>query len=232
MGSSADVAEIERLLQQARNLMPQLTAQSSIHFDALKEKEFEDAVFDSIKDFTLTGPELILGKLFNEIGFNAVKDELFRHMVITRLIYPVSKLKTIDYLYKYKGIMIERNKIYRYLDKINSMYKEQIQQISYHHTLMILNNALSVVFYDVTTLYFEIEEEDDLRKAGFSKEGRHQHPQILLGLLVSTLGYPLAYEIFEGNKFEGHTMLPVIEAFKNKYQDRKPGNDSRCGLTI
>jgi transposase len=218
IGSSADAAEIERLLQQARNLMPQLTAQSSIHFDALKEKEFEDAVFDSIKDFTLTGPELILGKLFNEIGFNAVKDELFRHMVITRLIYPVSKLKTIDYLYKYKGIMIERNKIYRYLDKINSMYKEQIQQISYHHTLMILNNALSVVFYDVTTLYFEIEEEDDLRKAGFSKEGRHQHPQILLGLLVSTLGYPLAYEIFEGNKFEGHTMLPVIEAFKNKYQ--------------
>src|SRR4030095_14673073 len=151
IGSSADAAEIERLLQQARNLMPQLTAQSSIHFDALKEKEFEDAVFDSIKDFTLTGPELILGKLFNEIGFNAVKDELFRHMVITRLIYPVSKLKTIDYLYKYKGIMIERNKIYRYLDKINSMYKEQIQQISYHHTLMILNNALSVVFYDVTT---------------------------------------------------------------------------------
>jgi transposase len=75
-----------------------------------------------------------------------------------------------------------------------------------------------VVFYDVTTLYFEIEDEDDLRKTGFSKEGKHQHPQILLGLLVSTDGYPLAYEIFEGNKYEGHTLLPVIEKYKHKYQ--------------
>jgi transposase len=67
-------------------------------------------------------------------------------------------------------------------------------------------------------LYFEIDNEDDLRKTGFSKEGKHQHPQIVLGLLVSIDGYPLAYEIFEGNKFEGYTMLPVIDTFKNKYK--------------
>jgi transposase len=77
---------------------------------------------------------------------------------------------------------------------------------------------MSVVFYDVTTLYFEIEDEDDLRKTGFSKEGKNQHPQIVLGLLVSVDGYPLSYEIFEGKKFEGHTMLPVVEAFRKKYQ--------------
>jgi transposase len=77
---------------------------------------------------------------------------------------------------------------------------------------------MSIVFYDVTTLYFETDNEDDLRKTGFSKEGKHQHPQIVLGLLVSMNGYPLAYEIFEGNKFEGHTMLPVVEGFRKKYQ--------------
>jgi transposase len=74
------------------------------------------------------------------------------------------------------------------------------------------------VFYDVTTLYFEIEKEDGLRKTGFSKEGKHQNPQIVLGLLVSRNGYPLAYDIFEGNKFEGHTMLPVLDSFKKTYQ--------------
>jgi len=218
VGSSAETTEIERLFEQAHHLIPQITGQQSFHFNAQKEKEFEDAVFDSIKDFKLVGPELVLGKFFDEIGFGAVKDDLFRHMVITRLVYPVSKLKTIDYLCKYKGIIVERNKIYRYLDKLNNTHKEQIQQISYNHTLTVLNKGLTVVFYDVTTLYFEIQDEDDLRKTGFSKEGKHQHPQILLGLLVSISGYPLAYEIFEGNKFEGHTMLPVIEAFKNKYQ--------------
>jgi len=143
------------------------------------------------------------------------------HLVITRLVYPVSKLKTMNYLYKYKNIFIEKDKIYRYLDKLNSKHKERLQRISYRHTFTVLNNEIAIVFYDVTTLYFEIEDEDDLRKSGFSKEGKHQNPQIVLGLLVSTGGYPLGYEIFEGNKFEGHTMLPVIEAFKHKYNLEK-----------
>jgi transposase len=74
------------------------------------------------------------------------------------------------------------------------------------------------MFYDVTTLYFETDHQDDLRKTGFSKEGRHSNPQIILGLLVSLSGYPLAYCIHEGNKYEGHTMLPVIREFVSKYK--------------
>jgi len=81
----------------------------------------------------------------------------------------------------------------------------------------LFKGNISIVFYDVTTLYFESSDEDDLRKTGFSKDGKHQSPQIILGLLVSMDGYPLAYEVFEGNKFEGHTMIPVIESFKKKY---------------
>lgn len=111
--------------------------------------------------------------------------------------------------------------IYRYLDKLYNTQKEQVQDISYRHTLKVLNHQISIVFYDVTTIYFEAESEDELRKTGFSKDGKHQHPQIVLGLLVSKGGYPLAYDIFEGNKFEGHTMLPIINAFKEKYKLHK-----------
>ena len=218
MGSSSDPSVIADLVQQAENLIPKLTGQQLFNFDIEQEKQIVDLFFKGIKQIQLVGPELVLGKLFEEIGFTQIKDELFRHLVIARLVNPVSKLKTTDYLFKYKGISIEVDKIYRYLDKLNDSQKETIQQISYQHTLQLLNNDLSIVFYDVTTLYFEIEDEDDLRKTGFSKEGKHQHPQILLGLLVSIDGYPLAYEIFEGNKFEGHTMLPVIEVFKAKYK--------------
>jgi transposase len=92
-----------------------------------------------------------------------------------------------------------------------------LQDISYQHTLKLFNGQLSVVFYDVTTLYFEAGDEDDLRKIGFSKDGKSQNPQIVLGLLVSTQGYPLAFEMFEGNKYEGQTLLPVIEKFKARY---------------
>lgn len=77
----------------------------------------------------------------------------------------------------------------------------------------LLGDHIGVMFYDVTTLYIEADKEDDLRKTGFSKEGRHKKTQIILGLLVSLNGYPLAYCIHEGNKYEGHTMMPVIKEF-------------------
>ena len=217
VGSSSESEEVENLYNAAKQEIETLTGQKKLPFDFDKEKELLDVFFNRIEDFKLLGPELVLGKLFNEIGFNKIQDELFRHLVITRLVYPVSKLKTVDYLFKYKGIVIDVDQVYRYLDKLQAGQIEQIQQISYEHTLKILDQNLSIVFYDVTTLYFEAEEEDDFRKTGFSKDGKHQQPQIVLGLLVSTGGYPLAYELFEGNKFEGHTMIPVIEAFKEKY---------------
>jgi len=138
--------------------------------------------------------------------------------VLARLCYPVSKLKTSEYLRRYEGYIIDEDQIYRYLDKLNKMQKRQIQCISYKHTLQVLNQQISVVFYDVTTLYFEIKQEDELRKPGFSKDGKHQNPQILLGLLVSAGGYPLAYDIFQGSKFEGHTMMPVLNLFRRKYK--------------
>ena len=171
IGSSDNVAEIEQLYQKAVFEISRLTGQSQINFDIEREEALIKMFFDGIEELKLVGPELVLGKLFNEIGFNAIKDELFRHLVITRLVYPVSKLKTIDYLYKYKNIIIEKDKIYRYLDKLNNKYKKQLQQISYHHTLSILNNNISVVFYYVTTLYFEIEDEDDLREQDFQRKG-------------------------------------------------------------
>jgi transposase len=113
---------------------------------------------------------------------------------------------------------IDVARIYRFMDKLDSKLLKKVRQISYDHSMKVLGGTPSMVFYDVTTLYFEAEQEDDLRKAGFSKDGKHQSPQILLGLLVGPGGYPLAYDIFEGNKFEGHTMLPVIEAFRKDYK--------------
>lgn len=218
IGSSSHPLELDRLNSQAKFELIQMSQQLDLNFNIDREKELIDLFFKGIDKIRLVGPELILGKLFDEIGFNGIKDELFRHLVITRLCYPVSKLKTTDYLFKYKGISVDVERIYRYLDKLHNKQKDKIQKISYSHTLKILDGAINIVFYDVTTLYFEIEDPDDLRIAGYSKDGKHQNPQILLGLLVSIDGYPLAYEIFEGNKYEGHTMIPVIEAFKKKYQ--------------
>lgn len=74
----------------------------------------------------------------------------------------------------------------------------------------------------MTTLYFEASEEDDYRIPGFNKDGKHQQPQIMIGLLVSSYGYPIGYQIFEGNTSETKTLVPILEAFQNKFNIDKP----------
>ena len=189
--------------------------------DFTHEIEQIEQMLSGISQLRLAGIELVLGRIFDEIGFNKINDELFRSLVLYRLVYPKSKLKTTEYLYRYEQKEWSEDAIYRYMDKLHSTQKELVQQISYAHSLKVLGGQINVVFYDVTTLYFEIDQEDELRKTGFSKKGKHQNPQIILGLLVSKNGYPLAYDIYQGNKFEGHTLLPIIDSFKSKYKIEK-----------
>ena len=216
IGSSSDKLKIIQLVTEAEIWLKKHSGLIEIDFtqsDILLEQ-----LVGSIQQIKIVGIELLLGKLFTDIGFSAIKDELFKKLVLARLCYPVSKLKTVDYLRRYEGFETNETAIYRYLDKLNTLQKRTVQNISYKHTLKVLNNNVQLVFYDVTTLYFEAEQEDDLRKTGFSKDGKHQQPQIVLGLLVSIGGYPLAYEIYNGKKYEGDTMLPVLNLFKRKYK--------------
>lgn len=215
IGSSREPQEIEALVKEGHHYISKFGGQKTLDFS--DEPSLYKSVFESISSHTEVGTQLLLGKIFDDIGFNVVEDDLFRRLVLSRLVYPASKMKTSDFLDRYRGVNYSVQQIYRYMDKFHSERKEFVQQISYQHTKRILGGKINIVFYDVTTLYFEIDREDDLRKAGFSKEGKHQNPQIVLGLLVSKNGYPLAYDIYEGNKFEGHTMLPVLDLFKEKY---------------
>lgn len=142
----------------------------------------------------------------------------------------MSKLKTIDYLYRFQGVSLEISSVYRFLDKLNAKLKDQVERISFAHTLKVLQDKISIVFYDMTTLYFEASDEDDLRKTGFSKEGKNQNPQIFLGLLVGMGGYAIGYDLFEGNIYEGHTLIPVIEKVTKKFNLNKPIVVADAGL--
>lgn len=217
VGSSSDQQEVDHLIKKGKKIIENIGGQTTIPFHGSQELEYIDTFLNSLDAMNLVGPELLLGRIFNDIGFDLLGEELFKHLVITRIVYPVSKLKTADYLLKYKGINVSVYSIYRYLDKLHQEQIDLVKEISFSHTLGVLGGKLSIVFYDVTTLYFEASQEDDLRKRGFSKDGKHQHPQIVLGLLVSEKGYPLDYDIFEGNKYEGDTMIPILTHFSSKY---------------
>ena len=185
----------------------------------------------------LIGPELIYGRLYDKIGYDELHNDMLRHLVICRLFNPGSKLRTVEYLRRYLNADYEVEAIYKFLDNLcyrkdkdckkdkdgkpirpeGEDVKTQVERISYAWTKKQFGDSISVVFYDMTTLYFEAAQEDDLRKTGFSKDGKHACPQIFLGLLVAPGGNPIGYEIYEGNIHEGRTLIPVIEALARKH---------------
>src|SRR5574344_11596 len=225
IGISADESEIEKYIHEGRQWIAKKNRLRHPELDlygeeqANKEREIAEieSFISNIDNILLNGVDLILDKVFECVGFDKIEDNIFRQLVKSRLSYPSSKAATVEYLKNHFDEDVNLSKIYRYLDKLSNHQYELVQDISVKHTMRLFGGKIGVLFYDVTTLYFETDKEDDLRKTGFSKEGRHSNPQIILGLLVSLNGYPLAYCIHEGNKYEGHTMLPVIESFVKKY---------------
>jgi len=105
------------------------------------------------------------------------------------------------------------------MDRLYSTQQEKVQEISVKHTMAVLGGRIGIMFYDVTTLYFETApgEEEDFRQNGFSKDGKTAEAQIVLGLLVSRDGYPLSYSIFNGKQYEGYTMIPIIDDFVRRF---------------
>lgn len=232
LGSTSDPDELSMLLLKAENILrPVVKEQQRLFaaesFEALRTKVFLEKIENA--NIHTVGPELIFGTLFDRIGFGIIPGKLFRHLVIARLAYPGSKLKTVDYIRRYRGEEIAVDTVYRFLDRLNKEYKAKVEKVAYQYTQKRLK-TVSVVFYDMTTLYFEAEAEDDLRKIGFSKDGKFQCPQIMIGLLVGKNGYPIGYDIFEGNTFEGHTLLPILDQIRKKYRFPKPVVIADAGL--
>jgi len=230
IGCSTDPKELAIFNERAKQELERLRGQSSM-FVFEKDIHIESFISElSNAQIRTIGPELVFGKVYNHIGYNKINSDLFRHLVIARLAFPLSKLKTIEYLYRYQGIIFDLDTVYRFMDKLNTELKDQVEQISFKHTLKVLNGNLSIMFYDMTTLYFEASDEDDLRKTGFSKDGKHSNPQIYLGLLVGLGGYAIGYDIFEGNIYEGHTLVPTIEKISKKFNLSKPIIVADAGL--
>jgi len=244
-GTGSTELEIIRLENHARQYVRELTGLNRSLFEDEDEIKLENFVSNiTNSQIRVIGPELIFGTLYDRIGYGRIESEMFRHLVITRLFNPGSKLKTIDYLFRYQGIVYNISKIYRFLDNLcfrkdkknanvkdeKADIKKQVEDISYAHTLRVLGGRIDVVFYDMTTLYFESGDEDDLRKTGFSKDGKHQCPQIFLGLLVGQGGNPIGYEIFEGNIFEGNTFIPVLQHMEQRFNLGKPVVIADSGL--
>ena len=101
-----------------------------------------------------------------------------------------------------------------YNPNLKANLEKEVLQIAQKH----FGFDFSFVLYDVTTLYFESFKNDEFKRPGFSKDNKSNQPQIVIGLIVTKEGFPVHYEVFNGNTFEGKTFIPIVLDFKNKYK--------------
>ena len=158
-----------------------------------------------------------LDSVYEALRFTVIRDEAFRALVMARIVEPTSKLDTVRVLGELGVDSPSRVTFMRCLKRsVARDYRELISQACFRHATR--TTRLRLALYDVTTLYFETPREDTLRKVGMSKE-RRVDPQVTVGLLTDSTGFPLAVHLFEGNKAETKTLIPVLTGFRDAHPD-------------
>ena len=169
----------------------------------------------------------VYGRLFDEMGYERVFKnparqkatlEAFKQIVLARIANPLSKRASVDMLEEDFGVSLPLERVYRMMDKLDTRAIEQLNAITYRNTVGLFGGKIDILFFDVTTIYFEAFGEDDFRRMGYSKDLKFNQPQVLLALLVNKEGLPIGYETFAGDFYEGHTLMPTLERIRSRYE--------------
>lgn len=215
IGSAHSEEALEDLMAMAEEWIKDYSKQLSIFPDESPNKLLH------LNHCTFTGVRY----LFFHKQIRAIQDKirldglpaLLNDLVAIRIFEPASKLRSLELMEQFFSIRYSRKSYYKIAPDCIGL-KKTVEQKVVDFARIYYSFNFDILFYDVTTLYFETFEEDELRKNGFSKDNKSQQPQILIALMVSKEGFPVAYEVFSGNTFEGHTIIPVIKDFIERNQ--------------
>lgn len=223
VGTGKTVLEIEELIKEAEDYLTSERIKSgklSLFDNRLNKKEIDRILnrFEFVKAYDTVTYKL-LEYFYEKIGLSKIKDDCFKDLVLIRIVDPASKRQSREVLEIKFNKKYSLTSIYRCLKKSFALnYQDRIEKIVYEFVKNTTDKIISVLFFDVTTLYYESFDEDDFRKYGFSKDNKHNQPQIIVALTIAKSGMPLSMKIFQGNKFEGHTIIPSITEIVTKFR--------------
>lgn len=238
IGIADDEAALEQLLELAHyekalleaTHQPQLFSPEQVAAQ-IAELPDKKAVPDSVRlsdlreqSRTIVGIHQVYGEIFEQLKLPSVFGartaswrNVFKDIVLARIANPDSKRASVRMLEQDFGLSHSVDSVYRLMDKLDAPAIERLQRLALQSACDLLGKPVSVAFYDCTTLYFESFDEDELRQKGFSKDHKTQETQVLLAVLTTAEGLPLGYELFPGATFEGHSLIPVIQALQARY---------------
>lgn len=164
-------------------------------------------VYDSLK----------LHKLIEDTYKDKQWNDILKTLVLGRIAGAESKRKTARVLSRDYSINHPLEKFYRAMDRAIK-FTEKAQEVILEETKKLHGGEIQVVLFDVTTLYFESAEQDDLRDFGFSKDNKFKEVQVVLSLMTTNKGHPVGYKLFPGNTSEGKTLIEHIEEIKERFK--------------
>jgi transposase len=206
-GSSKDPEQIKSLHAEANKFAAEEKYSAFLRIN-------DDGDIESSKT-KVVGFKQVYGKIFDryfsDMKLGKIDYRLLEELVLMRIAQPVSKLKTTEIASDFDFTDLTINKIYKFMDSLDATVIDKIKNHVFLNSKKLLGKEnINVLFYDLTTIYFENNTDSDLKKFGFSKDGKSQHVQISMALIVTDFGLPIGYEIFPGNIYEGKTLLPVL----------------------
>ncbi len=214
IGTARTDAELTALISVARRRMHEGQGALDLDLDPVEDAGVAErpALITSKRSALLWN---VLSDAHARLGFDVVADEAFAQLVLARIIEPTSKADSIRVLAEVGVESASLRTMFRSLQRAQKRdYRAKIATACFAHAAAA--GDVSLVLYDVTTLYFEAEKEDELRKVGYSKE-RRVDPQVVVGLLVDRGGFPLEIGCFEGNKAETLTIVPIVKQFQERH---------------
>lgn len=213
--------EIEKQIEKSKE---------NIKRDIYSDDDYVVNIKDLVEeDRVITGIHDIYGKMFDELDLknifvnparNKSSVEYFRNIVLARIAKPDSKSRSVHMLEENFGVSY-LDSVYKMMDKIDDKSIEKLNSIAYSETKKLFDDKIDVIYFDATTIYFESFTEDigddAIRKNGYSKDLKFNQPQVVLALMVTKEGLPIGYELFSGDTFDGHTLIPSLKILRDKY---------------
>lgn len=225
------VKQMQILGEQLKNLYESNAAEADIEQYYQKEiskiQKSSPSLFNCKKIQTKKlGLHDIYGKILDEMGLSKILQSkkynlILKDLIMAKISKPSSKRKAVEILSEDFGIEHKLNEIYKMMDQINEDLIKEIQRKIAAYSKHLLSGTINVLYYDVTTIYFESFTEDELKRLGFSKDNKFNQPQLVLTMLVSDKGLPLGYQLLPGNTYEGNTLITAIKSWREQYPEQK-----------
>lgn len=168
----------------------------------------------------IEGIHAVFGSVLDNFGLQALlgirQYEPLKQLIMARIACPSSKLKTCEKVLKKFKVDISVDRMYRLMDALQDQ-ELQVQATLFNAFRPLIGEKVEVLFFDVTTLYFESDKEDEMRRFGFSKDQKTHLTQVVLALATTQDGSPVGYKLFPGNTAETLTLLQAIEEWRTSF---------------